>query len=99
MTMPFWNQETEIIIKCRELWGVAQLSRHTLQNEVSHRCACVKLSTKGGYRTIRRSANYKVSRHMGYRNDRIAILRDIGDTKTATSQSSEDRGECSRPSM
>ena len=26
--------------------GVAQLSCDTLQNEVSHRCACVKLSTK-----------------------------------------------------
>ena len=34
------------------LWGIAQLSRHTLQNGVSHRCACVKLSTKGGYRTV-----------------------------------------------
>ena len=26
--------------------GIAQLSRDTLQNGVSHRCACVKLSTK-----------------------------------------------------
>ena len=34
------------------LWGIAQLSRDTLQNGVSHRCACVKLSAKGGYRTI-----------------------------------------------
>ena len=31
--------------------GIAQLSCDTLQNGVSHRCACVKLSTKGGYRT------------------------------------------------
>ena len=29
-------------------WGIAQLSRDTLQNGVSHRCASVKLSTKGG---------------------------------------------------
>ena len=29
-------------------WGIAQLSRDTLQNGVSHRCACVNLSTKGG---------------------------------------------------
>ena len=28
--------------------GTAQLSRDMLQNGVSHRCACVKLSTKGG---------------------------------------------------
>ena len=27
--------------------GIAQLSRDTLQNGVSHRCACVKLRTKG----------------------------------------------------
>ena len=30
------------------LWGIAQLSRDTLQNRVLHRYACVKLSTKGG---------------------------------------------------
>ena len=30
---------------------VAILSRDTLQNGVSHRCVCVKLSAKGGYRT------------------------------------------------
>ena len=30
------------------LWGIAQLSRDMLQNGVSHRCAFVKLSTKGG---------------------------------------------------
>ena len=34
------------------LWGIAQWSRDTLQNGVSHGCVCVKLSTKGGYRTI-----------------------------------------------
>ena len=28
--------------------GIAQLPRDTLQNGVSHRCVCVKLSTKGG---------------------------------------------------
>ena len=28
--------------------GIAQLSRDTLQNGVSHRCACVKLTTRGG---------------------------------------------------
>ena len=28
-------------------WGIAQLSRDILQNGVSHRCACVKLSIKG----------------------------------------------------
>ena len=32
--------------------GIAPFSRDTLQNGVSHRCACVKLSTKGRYRTI-----------------------------------------------
>ena len=28
------------------------IARNTLQNGVSHKCACVKLSTKGEYRTI-----------------------------------------------
>ena len=28
--------------------GIAQLSRDTLQNGASHRCACVKLSARGG---------------------------------------------------
>ena len=32
--------------------GIAQSSRDTLQNGVSHRCACVNLSAKGGYRTF-----------------------------------------------
>ena len=31
------------------LWGLAQLSRDTLQNGVSHRCACVNPSTKRGF--------------------------------------------------
>ena len=30
------------------LWGIAQISRDMLQNGVSHRCACVKQSAKGG---------------------------------------------------
>ena len=34
------------------LWGIAQLWRDVLQNGASYRCACVKLSTKGGHRTI-----------------------------------------------
>ena len=34
------------------LWGIAQLLRDALQNGVSHRCACVKLSTKGGIAQI-----------------------------------------------
>ena len=37
---------------CLFFWGIAQLSRDTLQNGVSHGCACVKVSCKGGYRTI-----------------------------------------------
>ena len=51
-----------------------------LQNGVSHRCACVKLSTKAGYRTILGSADLpeKVSRDTGYRSDSIAISRDMG---------------------
>ena len=35
-----------------DLWGIAQLSRDTLQNGVSDRCACVKRSANGGYRAI-----------------------------------------------
>ena len=44
-------------LKCLLLWRIAQLSRDTLQNGASHKCAFVKLSTtKGGYRTIWGSA-------------------------------------------
>ena len=63
------------------LWGIAQLSRDTLQNGVSHRCARVKLSTKGAYRTIFwgvLTSLKKISRGMGYRSDSIAISRDKG---------------------
>ena len=28
-------------------WGIAQLPRDTLQDGASHRCICVRLSTKG----------------------------------------------------
>ena len=51
-----------------------------LQNGVSHRCACVKLSTKGGIAPLWGSAKFpeKVSRDMGYRSDSIAISRDMG---------------------
>ena len=61
-------------------WDIAQSSRDTLQNEVSHRCACVKLSTKGGIAPFWGSADlpWKVSRNMGYRSDRIAVSRDMG---------------------
>ena len=61
-------------------WGIAQLSCDLLQNGVSHRCACVKLSSRAGYRTILGTANLpeKVSRDMGYRSDSIAKLRDMG---------------------
>ena len=47
---------------------------------VSHRCVCVKLSTKGGIAPFLGSANlpYKVSRDMGYRSDSIAVSRDMG---------------------
>ena len=60
--------------------GIAQLSRDMLQNGVSHRCACVKLSAKGGVAPSWGSANLaeKVSRGMGYRSDSIAISRDVG---------------------
>ena len=51
------------------LWGIAQLSRDTLQNGVSHRCRCLELSAKGGYH----NPPLKVSHDMGYRNDNIAI--------------------------
>ena len=34
---------------CLFLWGIAQLSRDMLH---IYRCACVKLSAKGGYRTV-----------------------------------------------
>ena len=63
------------------LWGIAQISRNMLQNGVSRRCACVKISTKGGgFAPFWGAANLseKVSRDMGYRSDSIAISRDMG---------------------
>ena len=54
--------------------GIAQLSRDALQYGVSHRCACVKLSTKGGGITpFWGSANLplKVSRDMGPLSSRV----------------------------
>ena len=33
---------------CLFLWGIAQLSRDTLQNGVSHGCVCVRVSIRGG---------------------------------------------------
>ena len=70
-----------------------------LQNGVSHRCACVILSTKGGYRTILGECQppCKVSRDMGYRSDSIAVSRDMRplSRKIATAQRGKDifRGE------
>ena len=52
-----------------------------LKNGVSHRCTCVKLSTKGGgIAPFWGSANLpeKVSRDMGYRSNSIAVSRDLG---------------------
>ena len=65
------------IILLNLLWGV--LLRF-LKNGVSHRCACVKLSTNRGYRTILGDCwpPLKVSRDTGYRSDSIAISRDMG---------------------
>ena len=53
------------ILVCTKLWFkrdlmlvfIAQLSRDTLQNGVSHRRACLKLSTKGGIAPFWGSAN------------------------------------------
>ena len=61
--------------------GCRQLSRDTFQNGVAHRCAFMKLSTRGGViAPFWGSANLsgKVSRSMGYRSDSIAILRNMG---------------------
>ena len=54
--------------------------RDALQNGVSHRCAFVKLSTKGGIASIWGSANVhlQVARDMGYRSDGIATSRGMG---------------------
>ena len=50
------------------------------QNGVSHRCACVKLSTKGCIAPFWGADNLpeEVSRDMGYRSDSIAISHDMG---------------------
>ena len=59
-------------------WGIAQSPRDKLQNGLSHRCACVRLSTKGGLpEHFGRSANLleRESRDMGYRSNSIATSR------------------------
>ena len=64
------------------LWGIEQLSHHTLQKGVSHRCACAQLSIKegGGIAPFWGAPNLpqKVSCAMGYRSDSIAISCDMG---------------------
>ena len=68
------------MFSCLFLCGIAQLSRNTLQSGVSHRCACVKLSSKGGIAPFWGTTKLpqKVSRDMGYyRSDSIAISRDM----------------------
>ena len=58
-----------------------------LQNGVSHRCACVKLSTKvGGIAPSSGAANLpeKVSRGMGHRSRHsIASSRDLGPVRAS----------------
>ena len=56
------------------------LKSNTLQNGVSHRCACAKLSTKRGYCTILGECwpPWKILHDMGYHSDSIAISRDMG---------------------
>ena len=52
-----------------------------LQNGVSQRCACVKLSTEGGGVAPIWGSAYlleKVSRDMGSRSDSIEMSRDMG---------------------
>ena len=68
------NMPNSLCRRATLIWGLAQASRDTLQNGVSHRCACVKLSIRGG----RGSAPFygsadlpgKVSRDMGYRSNK-----------------------------
>ena len=73
-------------IRCLFLWGIAQLSRDMLHNGVSHRCACVKLSTKGrvshhpwGVANLPE----KASRDMRSRSDSIAISCGMGPLSAA----------------
>ena len=60
--------------------GYRKLSRNMLHNEVSHRCACVKLITKGGvsHHFGELLTSLKKYRAMGYRSDSIAMSRDMG---------------------
>ena len=55
---------------------------------VSHRCACVKLSTQGGIAPFWGvlTSLKKVSRGMGYRSDSIAMSRDMGPLSSAEPQ-------------
>ena len=81
--MLFISRDTcsDSIAKMVRAWfyGVSHNYPHDmLQNGVSHRCACAKLSAKGGGGGIApflRSAGFpeKASCDMGYRSDSIAI--------------------------
>ena len=61
--------------------GYRTLSRDMLQNGVSHRCACVEVSAKGGvshhFGEVLTTLK-KESRDTGYRGDSIAVSRDMG---------------------
>ena len=52
------------------LLDIAPLLRDTLQNEVSHRCACVSLSTEGGG---------GIAPFWGSANLSLEVLRDMGE--------------------
>ena len=70
-------------------------ARYVAKKEVSHRCARVKLSTKGGIAPFWGDANLaeKVSRDVGYRSGSIAISRDIrAHTKGVVRQHASKKG-------
>ena len=65
-----------------------------LQNGVSHRSACVKLSTKGGVshhfgEVLTSLKNYRSD--MGYRSDSIAVSRDMGPLRNWKTEGAERR--------
>ena len=72
-------------LSCLFLWGGGGGSHNyraiIVQNGVSHRCACVKLSTKGGVSHHFGGVLTSLKKYRaiwGYRSDSIAVSRDMG---------------------
>ena len=62
----FWQRPrgpTTILFRAQRMWDWIHSEKSSCENGVSHRCACVKLSSKAGYRAILGGARTSLTRH------------------------------------